>query len=151
MLLDFEEVKKLLPQRYPIILIDRVIDLQKGESIVCLKNITGNEIYFLGHFPEKAIFPGALIIEGMAQAAIILFQKSKEQEQISDMIFLFASVKARFLKPVIPGDQLQINVKVIKFVKDAAIVEGIATVDGKVVAKSEMTFAQRPKNNKSAK
>src|SRR5262245_37035941 len=99
-------------------MVDKVIMLEKGQRAVAIKNITGNEIFFLGHFPSKAIMPGALIIESMAQTAALLFRKTyataETRSEDDNKLFLFGSAKARFLKVVVPGDQLQIEVTVIK-------------------------------------
>jgi 3-hydroxyacyl-[acyl-carrier-protein] dehydratase len=139
----FDELSALLPQKFPFLMLDRVISLEKGKTIVALKNISGNEIFFLGHFPGMAVMPGTLIIEGMAQAAIVLFRKSyeaEEQRPDQDRVFFFGAAKARFLRPVVPGDQLRIEVTITKAVSTGGIVEGVASVDGQVVSKAELTF-----------
>ncbi len=111
MQLDFEEIKKLIPQRFPFIMIDRVLEIEPGKHAIAVKNISGNDMVFLGHFPEKAIMPGALIIEAMAQTAIILFATSGKNESVDKKpLYYFGSVKARFLHPAVPGDQLKIRV-----------------------------------------
>lgn len=143
MQLRFEEIKEILPQRFPFLMVDRVTVFNKGERIVAIKNITGNEIFFLGHFPNFAVMPGALIIEGMAQTAIIFFRKSFEESFTSsneDFVYFFGGAKARFLKPVHPGDQLQMEVTPEKIVSTGAIVKAIAKVESVVVAKAELTF-----------
>src|SRR5512147_1310563 len=100
MQLDFEEIKKLLPQRFPFLMIDRVVEIEPGKHAVALKNISGNDMVFLGHFPEKAVMPGALIIEAMAQTAIILFATGgKTVAGQKKPLYYFGSVKARFLHP----------------------------------------------------
>ena len=144
-MLNFEEIKKLVPQRYPFLMLDKVLELEKGKRIVVIKNVSGNEPYFLGHFPEKAIMPGAFIIEGMGQAAIILFRLSQEDKDFNneEYYFGFASAKARFLKPVFPGDQIVMEIKMVKMISDAAVIKGVATVDGEVVTKGTMSFAVR--------
>lgn len=144
----FEEIKKLLPQKFPFLMVDRVIEIEKGKSIVAIKNISGNEIHFLGHFPNMAVFPGAFILEGMAQTAILLFRKSYEgEESLNDpnVLFFFGAVNSRFFHPVIPGDQLRMEVKVIKAYSTGGMVEGVASVDGKTVAKGELTFGVKRK------
>src|SRR3990172_7638081 len=112
MQLDFEEIKKLIPQRFPFIMLDKVGELDPGKRVVAIKNVSGNDMVFLGHFPEKAIMPGALILEALAQASIILFATSEKKES-SDKIpqYYFGSVKARFLHPAVPGDQLKIAIE----------------------------------------
>lgn len=141
-LLNFEDVKQILPQKYPFIFIDRVLELEKGKRILCLKNVAGNEPYFEGHFPQYAIMPGALILEALAQAAIILFRKSATEENPpgEDPVYLFGAVKGRMLRPVVPGDQLMLEVVVEKMISTGAVVNGTARVDGRVVTKSSMTF-----------
>src|SRR5574337_1994366 len=115
MQLDFEEIKKLVPQRFPFLMVDKVLELEPGKSAVAVKNISGNDMVFLGHFPEKAIMPGALIIEAMAQTAIILFAKSRSGgDPGKSPLYYFGSVKARFLHPAVPGDRLRISVVNVK-------------------------------------
>ncbi|MHC4184106.1 MAG: hotdog family protein, partial [Planctomycetota bacterium] len=90
-MLNFEEIRKLVPQKYPFLFIDKVVELQKESKIVCLKNISGNESFFVGHFPDFAIMPGVLILEALAQASIILFRKSFDADKDKDKVFLLAS------------------------------------------------------------
>ncbi len=142
--IKFEEIKALLPQRFPFLMVDKIIALEKGRSIVAIKNISGNEIHFLGHFPHMAVFPGALILEGMAQTAIILFRKSNELDRAPqddpEALFFMGTVNARFFHPVVPGDQLRVEVTIVKAYSTAGMVEAVATVDGRTVAKGELTF-----------
>jgi 3-hydroxyacyl-[acyl-carrier-protein] dehydratase len=142
--INFDEIKALVPQKFPLLMVDRVLALEKGKKIIAIKNITGNEIFFLGHFPNVAVMPGAFIIESMAQTAIILFRKSYEDEatarEHANTVFLFGGAKVRFLKPVIPGDQLQIEATIIKAISVGGMVEAIATVEGQRVAKANLTF-----------
>ncbi|XXM71988.1 3-hydroxyacyl-ACP dehydratase FabZ [Lysinibacillus sphaericus] len=136
----FDEIKKLLPQDYPFVFIDRVQELWPGERIICKKNVSGNEWTVPGHFPEKTIFPGVLMVEAMAQASILLFKLSQSGNE-TEGSFLLSSVKSRFLKTVIPGDQIEFTCEVIKMFGSAGIVKAIATVDGEIVSKAELTFA----------
>ena len=138
----FEEIRSLLPQKYPFLFIDRVVELEEGKKIVCVKNVSGNEPVFVGHFPDFAIMPGVLIIEAMAQASIILFRKSlPSQQNDKNTVFLLASVNnARFTKPVFPGDQLFIEIIVEKIVSKGAIVQATVKVEEKTVAKASLTF-----------
>ncbi|MBT5307376.1 MAG: 3-hydroxyacyl-ACP dehydratase FabZ, partial [Candidatus Scalindua sp.] len=138
-MLNFEEVRELVPQKYPFLFIDKVIELQKESRIVCLKNISGNEPFFAGHFPDFAIMPGVLIVEALAQASIILFKKSFDTEQNKDKVFLLASANVRFSKPVFPGDQLILEVDIEKVISSAAIVKGVAKVGDKVVTKATLS------------
>ena len=111
--MDINEVKEYLPQRYPFLLVDRVLELTLGESIVALKNVTGNENHFNGHFPELPIMPGVLIIEAMAQAAGVLGFVTADKYADDDVLYLFAGVDGvRFKRQVIPGDQLMLEAQV---------------------------------------
>lgn len=138
----FEEIRSLLPQKYPFLFIDRVVEFEEGKKIVCVKNVSGNEPVFVGHFPDFAIMPGVLIIEAMAQASIILFKKSlPAQQNDKNTVFLLASVNnARFTKPVFPGDQLFVEIIVEKIVSKGAIVQATVKVKEKTVAKASLTF-----------
>jgi 3-hydroxyacyl-[acyl-carrier-protein] dehydratase len=137
----FEEIRNLLPQKYPFLFIDRVVEFEEGKKIVCVKNVSGNEPVFVGHFPDFAIMPGVLIIEAMAQASIILFKKSLAIKHGENTVFLLASVSnARFTKPVFPGDQLLIEIIVEKIVSKGAIIHATVNVGEKTVAKANLTF-----------
>ena len=137
----FEEIRSLLPQKYPFLFIDKVVELEEGKRIVCVKNVSGNEPVFVGHFPDFAIMPGVLIIEAMAQASIILFRKSLPPQDSKDTIFLLASISnARFTKPVFPGDQLFVEINVEKIVSKGAIVQATVKVSEATVAKANLTF-----------
>ena len=138
-MIEIKEIKKLIPQKYPFLMLDRVIQLKEKEFIKAYKNVSINEEYFKGHFPNNPIFPGSLIAETMAQAACILLKKS-----ILDLkatVFYVTNIKIRFLKPVVPGDQLYIIVKTVKMTHIGGIFETEAIVNGTLVAKGEMTFA----------
>jgi 3-hydroxyacyl-[acyl-carrier-protein] dehydratase len=147
--ITFEAIKALVPQKFPLLMVDRVLSLETGKRIVAIKNITGNDIFFLGHFPNMAVMPGALIIESMAQTAIILFRKSAEEAgktfDDAKTLFFFGGAKVRFLKPVVPGDQLQIEVTMVKAISTAGVVKALATVDGQRVAHAELSFGAKSK------
>jgi 3-hydroxyacyl-[acyl-carrier-protein] dehydratase len=149
MVITFEEIKALVPQRFPFLMVDRVLSLETGTRIVAIKNITGNELFFLGHFPNMAVMPGALIIESMAQTSLILFRKSAEEEgntfDNDNILFFFGGAKVRFLKPVFPGDQLQIEVTMVKAISVGGVVKALATVDGQRVAQAELSFGAKSK------
>ena len=137
--LDINEIQKILPHRYPFLLIDRVLELAPKERIVALKNVTINEPFFAGHFPGAPIMPGVLIIEAIAQAGGALLLT--EVEDRNDKLMVFTSIeRAKFRKPVVPGDQLRLEVKVIgwRVVRNmvAARMEGLAYVDGRKVAEA---------------
>lgn len=140
--MTFDQVRRTLPHAYPMLLIDVVEELVPGESIVCRKNVTGNEWMVTGHFPERAIYPGVLLIEGMAQSGILLVKESGLTGGASGS-YLLAGTKVRFLEPVVPGDQIRFSCTVIKLVSTAGIFAVTATVAGKTVAKGELTFAFR--------
>ena len=143
-LMNFEEVRAALKQRFPMIMVDSVISLEPGKSIRTIKNVTGNEIQFLGHFPEQAVMPGTLIVEAIGQAASILFSRTMGTgTRPGEFLVLGTINEMRFLKPVIPGDRMEIDVQVLKFIEDFAVVEAVATVDGIAVARGKLGFAKR--------
>ncbi len=140
-MLDFETVKKVLPQKFPFYMVDRIIEFIPKKRVVAIKNITGNEICFLGHFPDKSIFPGTMILEIMAQAATFLFYAKKKNSRLD---FYLGMVKeAKFMRPVVPGDQLRVIVTVKRIAQNDAYVHVIGNVDEQRVAESEMIFVRR--------
>lgn len=142
-ILDIDEIVRLLPHRYPFLMVDRVLSYEKGKSLRAIKNVTVNEPFFQGHFPDKPIFPGVLILEAMAQATGILAFKSIE-ELTPKQLYYFASINnARFKRPVIPGDQIVLNVDYIKERRGIALFHGVATVDDKLVCEADMMCARR--------
>ncbi|WP_052032182.1 3-hydroxyacyl-ACP dehydratase FabZ [Vibrio ezurae] len=141
--MDIMEIQSLLPHRYPFLLLDRVTDYEEGKYLVGLKNVTFNEPQFTGHFPQLPVFPGVLILEAMAQATGLLafktFGAPKENE-----LYYFASVdQAKFRKPVTPGDQMIIEVELLKNRRGIAMFNGVAKVDGEVVCSAELKCARR--------
>ena len=142
MTLDFEEIKKLIPQRFPFIMIDKVLEIEPGKEVVAIKNISGNDILFLGHFPDIAIMPGVAIIEAMAQTSIILFAAGKEKEEGNrKSIYFLGSVKARFFQTVKPGDQLMIRAVSVKSLPNGAYVSAEAYVEDKKVSEADLVFS----------
>lgn len=137
--MDIEEIKKLIPQRFPFLMLDRVVEIKEGESIRAYKNVSVNEEYFKGHFPDAPIFPGALTAEAMAQAACILLKKSIKD--LDATLFYVTGVRMRFFKPVVPGDQLHVVIKTVKMARMGGVFETQALVGDEVVARGEMTFA----------
>lgn len=138
--LDFEQIKSLIPQRFPFIMIDRVLDVNPGQEATTVKNISGNDIFFLGHFPEKAIMPGVVLIEAMAQTAIVLFASGENPNSGHNLYFL-GSVKARFYHPVVPGDCLKIKAVLVKSLPAGAYVTAQASVGNKKVSEAELVFS----------
>ena len=144
MTMNFEEIKGLLKQRFPFIMVDRVLEIEPGKKIKTLKNVTGNEIQFLGHFPECAIMPGVFIVEAIGQSASILFSSTtKKGIDKGEAMVLGVINNMRFLAPVYPGQTMFIEVNTIKMVEEAALVEGIVTVEGNVVAMGKLSFARK--------
>jgi 3-hydroxyacyl-[acyl-carrier-protein] dehydratase len=143
--LDIQEIMKLIPHRYPFIMIDRILELMPREKIVALKNVTINEPFFQGHFPENPIMPGVLIIEAMAQAGAVLAAKSLDKEFRNSLIYFMGIDKVKFRKPVIPGDQVMFELKFLKQRAKVFKMAGIAYVDKKIVAEAELmaTFGER--------
>ncbi len=138
---DIQGIMELLAHRYPFLLIDRVIEVVPGDKITVLKNVTTNEPFFQGHFPGRPIMPGVLIIEAMAQAGGILAYLTGSVEQRNRLIYFMGMDKVRFRKPVVPGDQIILEAKIIKFRSKAAKMSGIATVDKQMVAEAELMAA----------
>lgn len=145
--MDILEIQSLLPHRYPFLLIDRVIEIEPLKRIVAIKNVTMNEPFFQGHFPGAPVMPGVLIIEAMAQAgAVLLFREVPDRE--NKLMYFAAIEEARFRKPVTPGDQLRLEVSVMKYRSGYGKLEAKAYVDGNVVCEAIITSvtADRPKS-----
>lgn len=132
------DIMKFLPHRYPFILVDRILELEPGKRVKALKNVTINEPFFQGHFPRSPIMPGVLIMEAMAQAGGVLVIESLPPEKHGSLVYFMGIDKARFRQPVVPGDQLILEIEMIKSRGKAAKLAGIATVDGKRVAEAEV-------------
>lgn len=135
--LDIESIQRKLPHRYPFLLVDRVLEIEKGVSITALKNVTFNEPFFQGHFPGYKIMPGVLIVEAIAQTGGILLYSSLPDPE-GKLVFLSKINNTRFRRPVVPGDQLIFEVKLLKFKAGFSRIQGKAFVDGSLVAESEM-------------
>ena len=143
-LMNFAEVRTLLKQRFPMIMVDAVLELVPEQRILTLKNVTGNEIQFLGHFPELAIMPGTLIVEAFGQSASILFSRTTSLGLRPGEFLMLGSINdMRFLAPVMPGDRMEIAVQILKMAGDITLVEGTITVGATVVARGKLGFARR--------
>lgn len=143
-MMDINEIKEYLPHRYPFLLIDRVVELVEGESILAYKNITVNEDVFNGHFPQSPIFPGVMIIEAMAQASGILGFKTMNKKPQDGSLYLFAAVDdVRFKRQVVPGDRLDIESRVVSEKRGIWKFECKATVDGVLAASATIMCADR--------
>jgi len=137
--MDIHEILDHLPHRYPFVLIDRVLEMELHKEITAIKNVTVNEPFFPGHFPYHPVMPGVLIVEAMAQAAAVLSFKTMDVKPSEDSVYYFAGIdSARFKKPVSPGDQIVLNVKIDRILKGIWKYIGVATVDGEVVAEANM-------------
>ena len=137
--LNVLEIQKIIPHRFPFLLIDRVVDLQPNEKLIAIKNVSVNEHHFVGHFPDEKVMPGVLIIEAMAQAGCIYFYYSKNMQGKS-LVYYLAKVEAKFHQPVVPGDQLKIEVTTIKMMSKVGFLKTQAFVKDKLVAEAEIGF-----------
>jgi len=143
-IMDTHEVLKYLPHRFPFLLVDKVIEIIEGERLVALKNVTINEPFFVGHFPDNPVMPGVLIVEALAQAAGILAYKSSNTSPKDGVLFLFAGIDhVRFRRVVEPGDQLHLAVEVLQARQKIWRLASTATVDGEVVCEAELLSARR--------
>ena len=140
---DAERIAAILPHRYPFLLVDRVVELDPGKSVVAIKNVTLNEPFFNGHFPGHPVMPGVLIVEALAQASGLLLGLSGTHAAREDRIFYLAKVdNARFLKPVVPGDQLRLEVQLKRLLRGMGIFTASAVVDGSPAATCELMCAE---------
>jgi len=135
-ILDVNEIRRILPHRYPMLLVDRIIEFEP-ERIVGIKNVTANEPFFEGHFPDFPVMPGVLIVEAMAQTAGVLVLKSVEDRN-TKLVLLVSIEYAKFRKQVVPGDQLRMELTMLKRKASVAKMRGLATVDGALVAEAEV-------------
>ncbi|MFQ5601004.1 MAG: 3-hydroxyacyl-ACP dehydratase FabZ [Candidatus Krumholzibacteriia bacterium] len=140
--MNYHELRRLLPQQFPLVMVDAVLEHEKGVRLVGLKNVSANDIFFLGHFPGRAILPGALIIEGMAQCCVLLFQLHYAP-LTDDEVAVFGSVNGRFIKVVQPGDQLVFEASAVKMTPFMGLFKVVARVGEEVVARAELSMGKK--------
>ncbi|MCC7058622.1 MAG: 3-hydroxyacyl-ACP dehydratase FabZ [Burkholderiaceae bacterium] len=142
--LDIREILEHLPHRYPFLLVDRVLELEKGQHIVAIKNVSINEPYFVGHFPYLPVMPGVLQVEALAQAAGILSFQTMGRVSDGGSVYYFVGIdNARFKRPVVPGDQLRLEVRIVRIARSIWKYAARATVDGQVTAEAELMCTLR--------
>ncbi len=141
-LMDVTEIRRFLAHRYPMLLVDRVIQFESGQSLTAIKNVTINEPFFNGHFPSQPIMPGVLIVEAMAQATGLLGFRTMGEEPQTDMLYILVGIdKVKFKQQVVPGDQLELHAELLRHKGKLWIFKTEARVDGKVVASAEIKCA----------
>lgn len=134
-----EEIQSILPHRYPFLLVDKIVELEPHKRIVGIKNVTINEEFFQGHFPGKPVMPGVLIVEALAQVAGVLMLR--EPENLGKLAFFMGIDGVKFRKPVVPGDQLRLELEVVRWKTKTGKVRGEAKVDGALVCEANLTFS----------
>ncbi len=141
---DINEIMKLLPHRYPFLLVDKILEMDQGKSLIAVKNVTINEPFFQGHFPHRPVMPAVLMLEALAQTSGLLAYKTGELRPKEESIYYFAGIdKARFKRPVGPGDQLILKVDLVKRKRNIWVFNGVASVDGEVAASAELMCAEQ--------
>ncbi|HED19117.1 MAG TPA: 3-hydroxyacyl-ACP dehydratase FabZ [Gammaproteobacteria bacterium] len=146
--MDINDIRKVLPHRYPLLLIDRVLEFHPGKSLKGIKNVSFNEPFFQGHFPEKPVMPGVLILEALAQATgLLAFKTEGADREPNSLYYLVGMDRARFKRPVEPGDQLHLSVELIKTRRGIWVFDTKATVDGKTAATAEIMCTERKIDN----
>ena len=136
-MMDVQEIQKLLPHRYPFLLVDRVTSIEPGKALRAYKNVSVNEPFFEGHFPGHPVMPGVLVLEALAQASAILAYRSTGFDPAQKVTYLMAIDAAKFRRPTVPGDRLELEVEVLRFKGAIMKTRGVAKVDGEVVAEGE--------------
>lgn len=140
-ILDIHDIRNYLPHRYPFLLVDRVLEAEPETKLVALKNVTYNEPFFPGHFPNRPVMPGVLIVEALAQSAALMASYGRTDIDTENRVYYFTGIdKARFKRPVEPGDQLIFEVEVVRRIKNMWKCKGIARVDGELAASAELMF-----------
>jgi len=146
-LMDVTEIRRFLAHRYPMLLVDRVTQFESGKSLTAIKNVTINEPFFNGHFPEQPIMPGVLIVEALAQATGLLGFRTMGEEPQTDMLYILVGIdKVKFKKQVLPGDQLELHAEVLRHKGQMWIFKTVARVDGEIVAIADIKCAAVPSN-----
>ncbi|WP_347247531.1 3-hydroxyacyl-ACP dehydratase FabZ [Zoogloea sp.] len=141
-MIDINEIRQYIPHRYPFLLVDRIVEIELGKRAMGLKNVTINEPFFPGHFPHNPVMPGVLIIEALAQAAAVLAFKTEGTIPDKDAMVYFASVdNVRFKRPVVPGDQLMLDVEIVRTIRNIWKFKGVARVAGEVATEAEFMCA----------
>jgi 3-hydroxyacyl-[acyl-carrier-protein] dehydratase len=141
---EYDEIRAILPQQPPMIYVDRVLSLVPGVEIRCLKNVSGSEWFFQGHFPGFAVMPGAVVVEGIAQASILLFVLSRRSEVVDEppaQVFLFSGARLSFLRPIVPGDQIVYHVRPQKIISTGGVVRAEVRVNSEIAVEASLTFA----------
>ncbi len=142
-MLGINEIKAIIPHRYPFLLIDRIVEIEEGQRAIGIKNVTANEEFFNGHFPDFPVMPGVLIVEALAQVGAVAMLKKEENK--GRLAFFTGIDNCRFKKQVVPGDQLRLEVEMTRVRGSIGKGKGVATVDGQLVCELEMMFALGPK------
>jgi 3-hydroxyacyl-[acyl-carrier-protein] dehydratase len=146
--LDINQIKQYLPHRYPMLLVDRVLTWESGKTITAIKNVTANEEFFNGHFPNKPVMPGVLMVEAMAQTAAILSFLTMGQKPDENTIVYFVGIdNVRFKRPVGPGDQLKMDVEILRVARGIWKYKAVATVDGQLAVEAELMCTLRTAND----
>lgn len=146
--LDINQIKEYLPHRYPMLLVDRVLNWESGKSITAIKNVSANEEFFSGHFPNKPVMPGVLMIEAMAQAAALLsFLSAGQKPDANTLVYFLGIDNARFKRPVEPGDQLKIQVEIVKVARGIWKFKASASVDGQLAVEGDLMCTMRTVDN----
>ena len=147
---SLQEILKILPHRYPFLLVDRVVEVVPGERLVAIKNVSFNEPYFMGHFPGYPVMPGVLILEAMAQAGALLAGKTDPASVCARLVYFMTIDKVRFRKPVVPGDQLRLALTLLKRRREVWRFAGKAFVDGALVTEAELMAMTRDADTSAA-